>query len=146
MEIASHFLSCTTWWFQKRIVLTNGSLRKCCLLSQVFGIIRTALWFNTNHYSVDQVEVEFFKLVISANILKRLKKGSSCRSACTVEPLFNEVAREWPNFFVKWRVCYIESLNIRNLRRNDQNVHYIQYIEVIVNDWFVTQVTSVEIL
>ena len=34
-------------------------------------------------------------------------------------------------FFVKWRVCYIENLDITNLREKDQNV---RYIEVIVND------------
>ena len=37
-------------------------------------------------------------------------------------------------------VRYIENLDITNLRGNDQNV---RYIEVIVNDWFITQVTSV---
>ena len=59
---------------------------------------------------------------------------------CTVEPRFNEVAGDRPNVFVKWRVRYIENLDITNLRGNDQNV---RYIEVIVNDWFVTQVISV---
>ena len=39
--------------------------------------------------------------------------------------------------FVKWRVRYIENLDITNLRENDQNV---RYIEVIVNDWFVKSV------
>ena len=58
----------------------------------------------------------------------------------TVEPRFNEVTGDWSNLFVKSRVRYIENLDIRNLRGNDQNV---RYIEVIVNDWFVTQMTSV---
>ena len=49
----------------------------------------------------------------------------------TVEPRFNEVAGGRPNLFVKWRVRYIESLDVTNLRGNDQNV---RYIEVIVND------------
>ena len=49
----------------------------------------------------------------------------------TVEPRFNEVAGDRPNLFVKLRVRYIENLDITNLRRNDQNV---RYIEVIVND------------
>ena len=49
----------------------------------------------------------------------------------TVELRFNEVAGDRPNLFVKWRVCYIENLEIANLRGNDQNV---RYIEVIVND------------
>ena len=50
---------------------------------------------------------------------------------CTVKPRFNEVAGDQPNLFVKWRVRYIENLDITNLRGNDQNV---RYIEVIVND------------
>ena len=58
----------------------------------------------------------------------------------TVEPRFNEVAGDRPHLFVKSRVRYIENLDITNLSGNDQN---IRYIEVIVNDWFVTQVTSV---
>ena len=60
----------------------------------------------------------------------------------TVEPRLNEVAVYQANLFVKWRFHCIENLNITNLRENDQNV---RYIEVIVNDWFVTQVNSVEI-
>ena len=57
-----------------------------------------------------------------------------------MEPRFNEVAGDRPNLFVKLRVRYIENLDITNLRGNHQNV---RYIEVIVNDWFSTQVTSV---
>ena len=49
----------------------------------------------------------------------------------TVEPRFNEVAGDRPNVFVKWRVRYIENLDITNLRGKDQN---FRYIEVIVND------------
>ena len=49
----------------------------------------------------------------------------------TVEPRFNEVTGDRPNLFVKWRVRYIENLDITNLRGKDQNV---RYIEVIVND------------
>ena len=49
----------------------------------------------------------------------------------TVEPRFNEVTGDRPNLFVKWRVRYIENLDITNLREKDQNV---RYIEVIVND------------
>ena len=41
------------------------------------------------------------------------------------------------------RVRYIENLDITKLKGKDQNV---RYIEVIVNDGFVTEVTSVEIL
>ena len=62
------------------------------------------------------------------------------QNAFTVEPWFNEVTRDRPNFFVKWRVLYIENLDIMNLRGIDQNV---LYIKVIVNDWYVTQGTSV---
>ena len=49
----------------------------------------------------------------------------------TEEPRFNEVAGDRPNLFVKWRVRYIENLDITNLRGNDQKV---RYIEVLVND------------
>ena len=49
----------------------------------------------------------------------------------TVEPRFNDVAGDQPNLFVKWRVRYIENLDITNLMENDQKV---RYIEVIVND------------
>ena len=44
---------------------------------------------------------------------------------------FNEVAGDRPNLFVKWRVRYIENLDITNLRGKDQNV---RHIEVIVYD------------
>ena len=57
-----------------------------------------------------------------------------------MKPRFTEVAGDQPNLFVKSRVHYIENLDITNLRGNNQNV---RYIEVIVNDWFVIQVTSV---
>ena len=69
-----------------------------------------------------------------------LSERSTCFCPGTVEPRFNEVAGSRPNLFVKWRVRYIESLDVTNLRGNDQNV---RYIEVIVNDWFATQVTSI---
>ena len=49
----------------------------------------------------------------------------------TVEPRFNEVAGDRQNLFVKWRVRYIENLDITNLRGKDQNV---RYVEVIVKD------------
>ena len=63
-------------------------------------------------------------IYVAARNLSRTKSG-------TVEPRINEVAGDRPNLFVKWRVRYIENLDTTNLRRNDQNVHYI---EVIVND------------
>ena len=50
----------------------------------------------------------------------------------TVEPRFNEVAGDRPNWFVKSRVRYIENLDITNLSGNGQNV---RYIEVIVNNF-----------
>ena len=49
----------------------------------------------------------------------------------TVKPRFNGVVGDRPKLFVKWRVRYIENLDITNLRENDQNVCYI---EDIVND------------
>ena len=61
--------------------------------------------------------------------LKKYCGNGSCLG--TVEPRFNEVAGDRPNLFVKWRVRYIENLDITNLSGKDQNV---RYIEVIVND------------
>ena len=49
----------------------------------------------------------------------------------TVETRFNEVTGDRPNLLVKWRVRYIENLDLTNLRGNDENV---RYIKVIVND------------
>ena len=71
---------------------------------------------------------------------KMYSRTTSVSNGGTVEPQFNEVARDRPNLFVKWRVRYIENLDITNLRGN----YYknVRYIEVIVNDWFVTRVTS----
>ena len=58
----------------------------------------------------------------------------------SVEPRFNKVTGYRPNLLVKWRVRYVENLDIKNLRGKDQNV---RCIEVIFNDWFETQVTPV---
>ena len=65
------------------------------------------------------------------SVSRILIKQTLLATATTVEPRFNDVAGDWPNLFVKWRVRYIENLDITNLRGNDQNV---RYIEVIVND------------
>ena len=43
-----------------------------------------------------------------------------------MEPRFNEVTGDRPNLFVKWRVCYIENLDITNLRGKDQNARCIE--------------------
>ena len=43
----------------------------------------------------------------------------------TLEPGFNEFARDWVNLFVKFRFCYIENLIMKKFRVNDQNVCYI---------------------
>ena len=43
----------------------------------------------------------------------------------TVEPRFNEVPRDWANWFVISRVRYIENLVITNLLENNQIVRYI---------------------
>ena len=65
------------------------------------------------------------------NDFANIAHGIGNTDGTTVEPRFNEVAGDRPNLFVKWRVRYIENLDITNLRGNDQNV---RYIEVIVND------------
>ena len=41
-----------------------------------------------------------------------------------MEPRFNEVPRDWENWFVMSRVRYIENLDLTNLRKNSQNVRY----------------------
>ena len=71
-------------------------------------------------------------------LLKRLLRGLNLELVNkgilvynTVEPRFNEVAGDRLSVFVKWRVRYIENLDITNLSGNDQKV---RYIEVIVND------------
>ena len=51
----------------------------------------------------------------------------------TVEPQFNKVAGDRPNLFVKWRVCYIENLDITNFRGNDQTVRYIKVIILMID-------------
>ena len=43
----------------------------------------------------------------------------------TVEHRFNEVSRDWANWFVISRVRYIENLDITNLLENNQIVRYI---------------------
>ena len=62
--------------------------------------------------------------------------------AIKVEPRFNEVAGDRPHLFVESRVHYCISMKpwYNELEGNDQTD---RYIEVIVKDWFVTQVTSV---
>ena len=44
----------------------------------------------------------------------------------TVEPIFNEVPRDWGNFFVESRVRYIEHLLLTNFQERYQNVRYIE--------------------
>ena len=43
----------------------------------------------------------------------------------TVEPRFNEVPRDWANWFVISRVRYIENLVITSFLENNQSVRYI---------------------
>ena len=38
----------------------------------------------------------------------------------TVEPRINEVARDWGNWFVKLRVCYVQNLDLTSLQKNNQ--------------------------
>ena len=63
---------------------------------------------------------------------------------CTVEPRFKEVAGDRPNLFVKWRVRYVENLDITNFNFEGKRPKCSLYRGH--SDWFVTQVTSVEIL
>ena len=43
----------------------------------------------------------------------------------TVEPRFNEMPRDWQNWFVISRVRYIENLDLTNLRKNNQIVRHV---------------------
>ena len=43
----------------------------------------------------------------------------------TEGPRVNEVPRDCGNWFVLWRVRYIENLDFTNLQKNNQNVRYI---------------------
>ena len=43
----------------------------------------------------------------------------------TMEPLINEVPRDWANWSVISRVRYIENLVIVNLLENNQSIRYI---------------------
>ena len=52
--------------------------------------------------------------------------------AYTVEPRFNEVPRDWANWFVISRILYIENLVITNLLENNQIVRYIG-VQLIIN-------------
>ena len=72
----------------------------------------------------------FCKFYYELNLYRNMNKTKGHKGG-TVEPRFNEVARDRPNLFVKSRVRYIENLDITNLSGNEQNV---RYIEVIVND------------
>ena len=47
------------------------------------------------------------------------------------EPRFNELPRDWANWFVISRVRYIENLVITNLLENNQSVHI--GVELIIN-------------
>ena len=53
------------------------------------------------------------------------KIGKFSRLLDTVETQFNEVPRDWANWIVILRVCYMENLVIMNLLENNQSVHYI---------------------
>ena len=43
----------------------------------------------------------------------------------TVEPRFNEVLRDWGNFFIISRVRYIENLYLTSFLKNNQGARYI---------------------
>ena len=47
-----------------------------------------------------------------------------------MEPRCKKFAEDRANLFVKWRVCYIENLNITNRGSGQKD----RYIKVVVND------------
>ena len=66
-------------------------------------------------------------ILILHNEARGLKYGSvhKERFDSTVELRFNEVPRDWANWFVISRVRYMENLVITNLLENNQSVRYI---------------------
>ena len=64
----------------------------------------------------------------TCSITRYLELTSSFALPClhTVELRFNEVPRDRVNLFVISRVRYIENLDITNLRKNKQNIRYIE--------------------
>ena len=44
----------------------------------------------------------------------------------TLEPSFNEMPGDWVNLFVVSTIRYIETFDITILRKNNQNVRYIE--------------------
>lgn len=57
------------------------------------------------------------------------------RKHATVEPQFNEVPRDWGNWFIISWVCSMENLNLINLWKNHQNICYIK-VQLIVAFFF----------
>ena len=77
--------------------------------------------------------MEFENHVLSENVGKEiiLKTGFTKvvterynHDDLTVEPRFNEVPRDWANWFVISRVRYIENLVITNFLENNLSVRY----------------------
>ena len=58
-------------------------------------------------------------------LLRKIKLISLIIFLVTVEPRFNEVPRDWTNWFVISRVSYIEKHVTTNLLANNQSVRYV---------------------
>ena len=56
------------------------------------------------------------------DLFNHLSSTALEKKTITVEPRFKEVAGDRPNLSVKWRVRYIENLDITKLKGKNQNV------------------------
>ena len=99
----------------------HGGVEVCTVIKTKFSCTDGLSYFLTHgapraHLWCEQISKEFcFKMRVVGLI-----------NIYTVEPRFNEVPRDWGNWFVLLRVCYIENLNITNLQKNNQDVRYIE--------------------
>ena len=65
----------------------------------------------------ENIKVHDEHVVSGSNLLRNHNhKFTQLILLTTVEPRFNEVGGDWSNLFIKWRVRYIENLDITNLR------------------------------
>ena len=73
--------------------------------------------------------------ILGAQVTKNLEKSVITIFFITVEARFNEVPRDWSNWFVISRFRNIENLVIMNFLENNKSVRFIGvYLIIIVNN------------
>ena len=156
INAASCKLSFTLFADDKNIFNKNLNIQQS-IRSTNEELSKLSLWFKANRLSLNITKTNYMLFSNRKNILNQnmnviidesiITGVKDCKflgiiidenltwikhiNLVPVEPRFNEVVGDRLNLFVKWRVRYIENLDITNLRGNDQKV---RYIEVIVND------------